>query len=111
MAAINNITFTGKSGIKYDFHAFPINEDLQPIAAVYALTRCVQNRLKKYSHDIIYIAETVDLSECRKNQEKEECIKEKSPSCICLYPEKSLQKRLRIMVDLIENYHPVCCCD
>ena len=108
MAAINNITFFGKSGKRYDFHAYPLNEELQHVEAVYALTHCDQNRLKKYSHRIIYIGETGDLSTCLDDHAQSACFREHGVNCICVYTEKSQDERLMITADLAENYRSPC---
>ena len=109
MVAINNITFIGKSSFKYDFHAYPLDEEFYHIEAVYAVTHSFKNRFKKYNHRIIYIGETRDLSTCLKDHPEQTCFQEHDINCICVYPEKSQEKRLRIRGDLVGNYRPPCC--
>ena len=108
MAAINNITLFGISGKQYDFHAYQLNEEFQQVEAVYALTHCDQGRLKKYRHRIVYVGETRDLSTCLDNHGKSACFREYDVNCICVYTEKSREKRLRIRGDLAENYRSPC---
>jgi len=108
MPKLGSVTFTGSSGKKYKFNAYPINTEFEAFGAVYLFTKRYKNSSGDYNHIDIYIGQTKNISERFENHHAMPCIKRNDANCICIYNESSESKRLDIEKDLIDNYNPPC---
>lgn len=107
MAKISAVTFKGKSGKEYAFDVWHMDQAFNDVGAVYAVTRRYKNG-NTYSHDIIYVGETGDLSTRFGDHHKADCFEEHSANCICTHREKDEDSRLAKEDDLIKKHKPVC---
>ena len=62
MAKLGALKLTGASGQTYDFEVYDLNDDFNAVGAVYTITHRARNEDGGYSHTVIYIGETSDLS-------------------------------------------------
>ena len=108
MAKISNATFHGRSGKPYDFNVWPMNQPFNAVAAVYAVTRRYQKAEGGFSHEIIYVGETEDLSERFGNHHKSNCFVKKNANCICTHRDDDGDSRLGKEEDLIQKHDPPC---
>ncbi|HTR26133.1 MAG TPA: GIY-YIG nuclease family protein [Terriglobales bacterium] len=108
MAKISTVTLKGKSGQTYDFDVWAINQAFKAVAAVYAVTRRYQSANSGYSHDVIYIGQTEDLSTRFDDHHKADCFTKHKANCICTHLDDDEDSRLAKEQDLIENYNPPC---
>ncbi|MAT56654.1 MAG: hypothetical protein CMF23_01625 [Ignavibacteriae bacterium] len=109
MTKYGTVTFTGKSGSKYEFTIYSFDTDFKDnVSCVYFVTKRSQSSNGNHSHTRIYVGETSDLSERFSNHHKQKCFKKNNANCICIYLEKSEKTRLEIEQDLIDNYNPPC---
>ena len=109
MAKHGTLKFTGNSKAEYNFTVYSYDTPFNALGAVYIIA----NRKKKargsgYTHSIIYIGETGDLSERLNNLNKTLCLSKYKKNAICIYGEDNEQKRLEIESDLLANYSPPC---
>ena len=91
MAKLGGITFKGASGKTYEFTIYSWGTTFKAVAAVYVITK----RYKKssddgYTHTVLYVGETSDLSKRFDDHHKADCT------------------RLEIEDDLIKSYDPTC---
>ncbi|MGA2456726.1 MAG: hypothetical protein ABSF85_04100 [Terriglobales bacterium] len=108
MAKISTATFSGLSGTKYSFNVYPMDQSFKAIGAVYAVTRRYKNSKSGYSHDIIYVGETGDLSTRFDDHHKADCFVSHNANCICTHVDKDEDSRLNKEDDLIKQQNPDC---
>jgi predicted GIY-YIG superfamily endonuclease len=108
MAKISDATFTGQSGTQYSFHVYPIDQEFKSVGAVYAVTRRYKNPNAGYSHEIIYVGETSDLSTRFESHHKASCFTRHNANCICTHREDDEDSRLTIEDDLVKQHDPAC---
>lgn len=107
MSKLGTIYLYGASGTKYEFKIYSLDTDFKAVGAVYAFTKSI-NKENKYSHTIIYIGQTDDLSERFDNHHKKDCIESNGANCICVHIDNSENSRLNKESDLIKGQNPVC---
>lgn len=109
MAKLGTVTFTGKSGRKYEFNAYPWGTSFnKEYGAVYFVTKRSKNSEGGYSHKRIYIGQTEDLSTRFDDHHKQDCFDRNDANCICVHGEQDEDNRLEIEQDLINNYDTPC---
>jgi len=109
MAKLSTVTFTGKSGTKYDFNVYPWGTSFKKdYDAVYFITRRTEKPDGGYSHTRIYVGQTEDLSTRFDNHHKQACFDKHKKNCVCVHREDDEDTRLDIEQDLIDNYEPPC---
>jgi len=108
MSELGNLTLTGKSGKQYVFEVWPINTAFNAVAAVYAVTKAVQNAKGGRTHTVIYIGQTDNLKERFANHHKADCFANHGANCICTHRDDNEKSRLAKEADLIAAYNPPC---
>jgi len=109
MPKIGNVTFTGKSGTKYEFTAYSWDTNFKEgFGAVYFITKRSSNDEGGHSHTRIYVGQTGDMSERFDDHHDAPCFKSNGANCKCVYGESYEKKRLQIEKDLVNNYNPPC---
>jgi hypothetical protein len=109
MAKYGTVTYTGKSGKKYEFTAYSWDTEFKEnYGAVYFITKRSPNNDGGNSHTRIYVGQTGDLSERFDDHHKANCFSSKGANCKCIYGESNKESRLAIERDLIEAYDPPC---
>ena len=109
MSKLGTVTFTGKTGRKYEFKTYTWGTSFKKgYHAVYFVTKRSRNSEGGYSHERIYIGQTEDLSTRFDDHHKQDCFDRNEANCICVYGEKNDDNRLAIEKDLIDNYDPSC---
>ena len=85
------ITIKGMSGTNYIFNVYgftrfsDLADAFKSIPALYAFTRRFPNGINTYTHDLVYVGETGDLSTRFHNHHKQECIVRSNANCICIH--------------------------
>jgi hypothetical protein len=108
MPKLSNVTFTGASGKAYNFEVYPIGTVFNDVGGVYAITKRYRNNQGGYSHDVIYLGETEDLSTRFNNHHKADCFDQREANCICTHRDDNANSRLTKEADLIKRYTPPC---
>lgn len=108
MFRINSAHFSGKSGQKYDFYVYPIDQPLQKVGAVYVITRRYKNNRGGVSHHILYIGDTQNLSMVLADHPKRACFLSKNANCIGSHIDEDSQSRAVKRDDLIQQHNPAC---
>ena len=80
-----NLSLPGVSGNNYDFSIHSKDVTFKALGAVYAITRRYQKTDGKFSHDVIYIGQTNDISTRFYNHHRELCFDRKNLE-LHLYP-------------------------
>lgn len=108
MAKIGTLILQGKSGEEYAFEIYPTGQEFYAVGAVYAVTRQYVNEKGTYTHHVIYIGQTEDLSTRFDNHHKADCFKEHEANRICTHRDDDDDSRLAKEDDLIKQYNPDC---
>ena len=108
------ITIQGMSGTNYIFNVYGFTKfsDLvdafKNISALYAFT----NRFPQgtsFTHDLIYVGETNDLSIRFNNHHKENCIMKGNANCICIHSFHGTDsERLAAETDILNAFDLPC---
>ena len=107
MAEIGKVTFSGKSGKRYEFKVYTLDDKLFPSAAVYAVTRRTLEGLR-VNHERIFIGQTGNLEETFKAHPQASCFKRENANCVCVHLYLDEQSRRAMEADLLAKTHPVC---
>ena len=84
------ITIKGRSGTIYIFNVYgftkfsELKDAFKSIPALYAFTRRFPNSAISYTHYLLYVGETGDLSTRFNDHHKQECITRSNANCICI---------------------------
>lgn len=108
------VTIKGMSGTNYIFNVYGFSKfsDLfdafKVIPALYAFTKRFA-RGGAYTHDLIYVGETGDLSSRFNNHHKEFCIMKGNANCICIHSFQGTEsERLAAETDILNAYDLPC---
>jgi len=110
MATYGGITFAGKSGEKYFFHAWPLETRFKAVGAVYFVTKRVFSN-KTYriaSHEGIFIGQTENLTDPFETQSQLGCFNKHGANCVCVYLDTDEKRRLAIAQDLLACHSTSC---
>ncbi len=109
------ITIKGMSGTNYIFNVYGFTRfsDLanafKSIPALYAFTRRFPNNPISYTHDLIYVGETGDLSTRFDNHHKQDCIVRGNANCICIHSfQGTTLERLAAEADILNAFDLPC---
>jgi hypothetical protein len=108
MPKLATISFTGKSGRKYEFTVYSRDTEFKDLGAVYFMTKRVVDKDGKATHDEIYVGQTDSLKRRPLNHERKPCFDKHKADCVCVYLEEEKKTRLAIETDLRERYDPPC---
>jgi len=111
MAKFVGVTFAGKSGEKYYFHAWPLETRFKSVGAVYFVTKRVfsnQTYGRRASHEGIFIGQTDNLADPLSTQTQLTCFKKHGANCVCVCLVPNEQQRLAIEQDLIAGHSTSC---
>ena len=108
LTRLGTVTFTGRSGNKYDFDVYDYDVLFPDVAAVYTVTKATPNSQGGRSHDALYVGETDNLRKRLGSHHKESCFKRNGANRKCIRLENDRKKRLAIEADLIAAKNPVC---
>lgn len=108
------IVIKGMSGTNYIFNVYGFSkfselvDAFKAIPALYAFT----HRFPKgdsYTHDLVYVGETGDLSTRFNNHHKEQCIMRCNANCICIHSFQGSEKeRLAAETDILNAFDLPC---
>ena len=108
MASLGTLPLTGASGRTYDFEIYALDANLNAVGAVYAFTSRKEEDDGAYTHAVIYIGETGDLSMRFNGHHKEECFVKYTANRKCIHRDDGEDSRRAKEEDLIANYYPPC---
>ena len=105
-----DITFTGKSGVKYRFQTWSLETRFKPLAAVYFVTKRAQNNstYHRASHDSIYIGQTANLADPFATESQFDCFRKHGANCICVHLLEDEGRRIAAEEDLIALHSTHC---
>ena len=111
IATYRGITFTGKSGQKYYFHAWPLETRFKSVAAVFFVTkRGFDNKtyVRSACHERIFIGQTDNLSAPFATQFQLDRFTKHGANCICVCVVANGEQRIAAEQDLIAGNTTSC---
>ena len=110
MATYGGITFAGKSGEKYYFHAWPLETRFKSVGAVYFVTkRSFNNKTYRIAgHEGIYIGQTENLSDPVATPLRTERFMKHGANCVCVHLVADEERRLAVVRDLLAGHSTSC---
>jgi hypothetical protein len=107
MATFGGITFTGKSGEKYFFHAWPLETLFGAVAAVFYVTkRSFSNKTYRIaSHEGIYIGQTANLTDPLAQIDR---FRKLGANCICVHVLADEARRQLVAQDMLAAHNTSC---
>jgi hypothetical protein len=109
------ITIKGMSGTSYIFNVYgftkfsDLKDAFKCMPAIYAFTRRFPNSAISFTHDMVYVGETGDLSSRFENHHKQDCIVRSNANCICIHSfYGSLTERLAAEADILNAFDLPC---
>lgn len=103
MAKFGNVKIKGASGSSYEFTAYPGNTLFKAIGAVYVVTERTPKQDGGGLHRFLYVGETGDLSTRFGSHHKQGCFDARGANCICVFPKRDEDGRLKIENDILNN--------
>ena len=105
-----DITFTGKSGMKYRFQTWSLETRFKALAAVYFVTKRAQDNgtYHRASHDSIYIGQTANLADPFATESQFDCFRKHGANCICIHLLEDEERRVAMEEDLIALHSTHC---
>ena len=97
------VTWTGKTGQKYQFTAYTLTATLPNSGGVYIFTKQDGNQ-----YNSLYIGQTNHLPTRIPNHEKWDCVRRHGVNTLCILENSSAVSRLRIESDIIDAGKPPC---
>jgi hypothetical protein len=103
MSKLGMVKFSGKSGMRYAFTAYPLGTVFaHGLGGVYVVTRRREGNCKSgFMHRRICAGQSHDLRQPLPSDEQAFCAK--GANCICVHAEKDEPTRLAIELDLVKN--------
>ena len=113
MGKLDNVTFTGASGKKYVFEAYPPGTEFNNVGMVYIFAEQYSND-GTYYYPPKYIGETSHM-QTRWLQHQDEdhggkwpCAQRNGANCVCVMVEANDAARMAVETDLRHNYSTPC---
>lgn len=109
------LSLSGLSGKQYIFNLYTfdsfaeLKDAFKPIPALYLFTKRWLREEDKYSHDLIYLGETSDLSLRFNQHHKEKCIISQGANCIGVFSTSVADyERIKMEEDVLGAYDFPC---
>jgi hypothetical protein len=103
----SNVNFTGKSGQRYCFQAWPIETKFKPMGGgIYIITKreCLDRTFTtKASHRCLAIGQASDLAAPALGRTDFAKLVADGANCVCVYPVADEAQRAQIETDLIDG--------
>ncbi len=110
MKKFGGVSFSGKSGEKYYFEAWPLETRFKSLAAVYYVTkRLFQNTTyRRASHEGIYIGQTSSLADAFSTHFRLDCFSKHGANCVCVCVIAGDERRAATEQDLLAAHSTSC---
>jgi hypothetical protein len=102
------LELAGKSGKKYSFSIYPIDEECKDESGIYAFTKRMKENDGSFTHYVIYIGKAKSFETRFYDHHKDDCIDKKGANCLCLMKVSAESDREEYEKDLIRGQNPPC---
>ena len=103
------IGWNGEKDVKGRKFLSDLKDAFKCIPALYAFTRRFPNSAISYTHEIVYVGETGDLSNRFDKHHKQDCIIRNKANCVCIHSFHGTQtERLAAEADILNAFDLPC---
>ena len=107
IADLGSVNFKGQSGASYPTTAYRLDQQFNPVGAVYIITKQYAQSGVTYFKPL-YIGVTGDLSTRFDDHHKEDCFIKNGANSICIHRDENEKSRFAKETDLIQHWNPTC---
>jgi hypothetical protein len=105
---IDEVTFAGRSGTRYDFRIYVWETKFKPVPGVYVVASRTIEPGQRAQYAPLYVGEAPDLSAALKNHSRDECFQMYYGNVIGVLKEHDDARRTSILTDLLDGLTPPC---
>jgi hypothetical protein len=105
---IDEVTFAGRSGQRYEFRVYVWETKFKAVAGVYIVASRTIEPGQKARYSPLFAGEAQDLSSALKQHPRDECFQMYYGNVVGVLKEDDGPKRAAILADLIDGLAPPC---
>jgi hypothetical protein len=105
---IDEVTFAGRSGQRYEFRVYVWETKFKAVAGVYIVASRTVEPGEKAQYAPLFAGEAQDLSSALKQHPRDECFQMYYGNVVGVLKEDDGRKRAAILADLIDGLAPPC---
>ena len=105
---IDEVTFAGRSGTRYDFRIYVWETKLKAVPGIYVVASRTMEPGQRAQYAPLFVGESADLSAALKSHPRDECFQMYYGNVIGVLKENDDARRTSILADLIGGLAPPC---
>ncbi len=105
---IDEVTFAGRSGTRYDFRIYVWETKFKAVPGVYVVASRTMEPGQRPQYAPLFVGEAVDLAVALKSHPREECFQMYYANVIGVLKENDDTRRTSILTDLLASLAPPC---
>ena len=107
-ARIDEVTFVGRSGQRYDFRIYVWDTKFKAVPGVYVVASRTLEPGQPARYQALFVGGGADLSTALKDHPRDECFQMYYANVVGLLKEESEARRAVILEDLLDGLGPPC---
>jgi hypothetical protein len=105
---IDEVTFAGRSGTRYDFRIYVWETKFKAVPGVYVVASRTMEPGQRAQYAPLFVGEAADLSAALKSHARDECFQMYYGNVIGVLKENDDARRTSILADLLDGLAPPC---
>jgi hypothetical protein len=105
---IDEVTFAGRSGTRYDFRIYVWDTKFKAVAGVYVVASRTVEPGRRAEYAPLFVGEATDLSSVLKGHPRDECFQMYYGNVVGVLKEDDEGRRTSILADLLASLAPPC---
>ena len=105
---IDEVTFAGRSGTRYDFRIYVWETKFKAVPGVYVVASRTMEPGEPPRYAALFVGESADLSAALKSHPRDECFQMYYANVIGVLKEDDDARRMSILADLVDGLAPPC---
>jgi hypothetical protein len=105
---IDEVTFAGRSGARYDFRIYVWETKFKAVPGVYVVASRTMEPGQRPQYAPLFVGEAADLSTALKSHSRDECFQMYYGNVIGVLKEDDASRRTSILADLLDGLGPPC---
>jgi hypothetical protein len=105
---IDSVTFTGRSGRRYEFRIYVWDTRFKPVPAVYVVASRTIEPGQPPRYEAIFVGDTPDLSPALTDHPRNDCFQMHYGNVVGVLKVPTANERASIVADLVGGLAPLC---
>jgi hypothetical protein len=105
---IDEVTFAGRSGTRYDFRIYVWETKFKPVPGVYVVASRTVEPGSPAQYAPLFVGQAADLSAVLKDHPRDECFQMYYANVVGVLKVDDDDRRAAILADLLAQLHPPC---